>query len=303
MLTKKYYFEEILICEMCGDNTAGHKILGQRLNRSQGFSPKKKDGISVSVKKCSMCGLIYSSPQPIPFDIQDHYGMAPDNYWKASYFEIENNYFKREITEAKELLGAHAGYKALDIGAGLGKALIAMEKAGFDAYGFEPSKPFYERAIKEMGISPGQLKLGAIEDIDYPAKSFDFITYGAVLEHLYHPAASIEKSMRWLKPEGIIHIEVPSARWLISSLVNAYYWLAGTNYVTNLSPMHVPFHLYEFDLHSFQALGTRLGFEVVRFRYEVCQIPYIPSSLQPLFRKLMKHTDEGMQLIVYLKKI
>jgi 2-polyprenyl-3-methyl-5-hydroxy-6-metoxy-1,4-benzoquinol methylase len=302
-MTKRYYFENIPTCEMCGDNSDAHKILGQRLNRSQGLTPKRKDGISVSVKKCNRCGLIYSSPQPIPFNIQDHYGLSPDLYWKSSYFEIDENYFKIEITEAKELLGSIVVQKALDVGAGLGKAMISMEKDGIDTYGFEPSIQFYEKAITEMGISAEKLKLGTIEDIDYPANSFDFITYGAVLEHLYHPAACIEKTIRWLKPGGIIHIEVPSARWLVSLMVNAYYRLIGTNYVTNLSPMHVPFHLYEFDLCSFQALGSRLGFEVVRFRYDVCQIPYIPSYLQPLFRKLMKKTNRGMQLIVYLKKI
>ncbi len=47
---KKYSFEEITICEMCGDHTINHKILGQRLNQSQGLNPKKKSGISVSIK-------------------------------------------------------------------------------------------------------------------------------------------------------------------------------------------------------------------------------------------------------------
>ena len=62
--------------------------------------------------------------------------------------------------------------------------------------------PFYERAISKMNIDPGKLKLGMIEDVDYPENHFDFITFGAVLEHLYHPAASIEKAMKWLKPGG-----------------------------------------------------------------------------------------------------
>ena len=72
--SKKYYFEEVKNCEMCGDESQGHIVLGQRLNQSQGFSPKKKTGITVSVMKCKKCGLIYAQPLPIPFDIQDHYG-------------------------------------------------------------------------------------------------------------------------------------------------------------------------------------------------------------------------------------
>src|SRR5829696_8190983 len=301
-MTYRYYFEEVLQCEMCGDDSSSHKILGQRLNQSQGLLPKRKSGISVSVKKCTKCGLIYSSPQPIPFDIQDHYGIPPDNYWKPDYFKVEESYFAKEIGEAKELLSNLHPIRALDVGAGLGKAMIAMEKAGFDAHGFEPSRPFYEKAISFMNINHERLKLGAIEDVDYPDSCFDFITYGAVFEHLYHPATSLRKTLKWLKPNGIIHIEVPSSRWLISGLVNFYYKVIGTNYVTNLSPMHVPFHLYEFHLRSFELLGEIIGFRIVKHRQEVCQIPFVPSSLHGIFRNIMRNTGRGMQLTVYLQK-
>jgi 2-polyprenyl-3-methyl-5-hydroxy-6-metoxy-1,4-benzoquinol methylase len=43
----------------------------------------------------------------------------------------------------------------------------------------------------------------------FPEAHFDFITFGAVLEHLYDPSMSIHKAMSWLKPSGIMHIEVP----------------------------------------------------------------------------------------------
>jgi hypothetical protein len=57
---------------MCGADTSDHKILGQRLNRSQGMRPKRKRGISTTVMQCTTCSLIYSNPQPVPHDIQDH---------------------------------------------------------------------------------------------------------------------------------------------------------------------------------------------------------------------------------------
>jgi rRNA maturation protein Nop10 len=72
MAALRYSFEQAEKCEICGEPTGNHKILGQRLNRSLGKHPKRIDGISVSVKKCRNCKLIYSSPQPVPFDVQDH---------------------------------------------------------------------------------------------------------------------------------------------------------------------------------------------------------------------------------------
>jgi len=55
--------------------------------------------------------------------------------------------------------------------------------------------------------------------------------------------------MSWLKTDGIMHIEVPSSDWLIARLLNFYYKIRGLDYVTNISPMHEPFHLYEFALN------------------------------------------------------
>ncbi len=302
-MTLRYYFEEIMYCEMCGDPTTNHKVLGQRLNQSQGLSPRKKTGITVSVKKCTRCNLIYSSPQPIPFDIQDHYGVPPENYWSDSgCFQVTPNYFSTQINRAHKLLSRFDGMTALDVGAGFGKCMMALENSGFDAYGLEPSNTFYERAISQMKINPEKLKLSTVENADYPNSFFDFITFGAVFEHLYHPAICLEKAITWLKIDGIIHIEVPSSKWLISRFANFYFRLCGTNYVTNLSPMHVPFHLYEFDLKSFEFLGKRLGFYIEEYKYDVCDIPNIPGITIPIFRKYMEWTNTGMQLTIYLRK-
>lgn len=318
-MKKRYSFRQISKCEMCGDATKQHKILGQRLNQSQGLNPKAKIGISVSIQKCNNCGLLYSNPQPIPNNLQDHYGTPPEEYWSSNYFKWDPSYFKSQIEDLKSLMvlkssNAHSTHththtpeqdlklKALDIGAGLGKSMLSLEAAGFEAYGFEPSKPFYERAIGDMNINKSRLKLGAMEEVEYGSEEFDFITFGAVFEHLYEPAACLEKAMEWLKPGGIIHIEVPSADWLVAKIYNLYYRLRGTNYVSNLSPMHAPFHLHEFTLDSFQEQANMHNFEIVKSRYDVGSIYHLPALLHPLLRFIMKIRKSGLQLTVYLKK-
>ncbi len=299
---KRYYFEEITHCEMCGDPADHHKVMGQRLNGTQGFRPKRKTGISVSVKKCRKCQLIYSSPQPKPFDIQDHYGIIPESYWKPEYFKWTPDYFASEIVTLKKIIDVQPGMKSLDVGAGIGKSMLSLANAGFDAYGFEPSESFYERALSKMNIPPEKLRLGKIEDMDYEENFFDFISFGAVFEHLYHPAFCLEKAMHWLKPGGIIHIEIPSSKHLIARLFNIYYRLAGTNYVTNISPMHSPFHMYEFGYNSFTELSKKLGYKIKFHEYYVCDIYHIPKFLHFPLRKIMKWTNTGMQLTVWLSK-
>lgn len=299
----RYRFDPILNCEMCDDTTEKHKIIGQRLNTSQGLRPKSKKGISVTIQKCNNCGLIYSNPQPIPFDISDHYGIPPESYWSsASYFDWDEKYFSGQINTFKRLVNFQPGMRALDIGAGIGKCMKSLEAAGFEAYGFEPSQPFHERAISKMGISPDRLKLGQMENMEYESGMFDFITFGAVFEHLYHPFQSLENAFRWLKKDGIIHIEVPSSKHLMAGIIDTFYKIKGTNYTTHLSPMHSPFHMYEFDIRSFEKAADRLGYRIVQKEYMVGSVRNFPAIFHPFFKWVMKSTNRGLQLIVWLQK-
>jgi ubiquinone/menaquinone biosynthesis C-methylase UbiE len=254
------------------------------------------------VQQCPVCDLIYANPQPVPANIQDHYGTPVESYWKPEYFQWTPQYFAPQLAMLEQLMPTKPGMKALDIGAGIGKCMLSMQKAGFEAYGFEPSQSFYEKAISNMGVPADRLQLGMIEEVDYPANSFDFITFGAVFEHLYHPAQCLAKAMGWLKPGGIVHIEVPSSKHFIPKMINAYYKLTGVNYVTNISPMHSPFHMYEFGLKSFEKLAATLNYELVKYEYTVCDIYFVPKVFHPLLRAYMERTQTGMQLTVWLRK-
>lgn len=296
-----YHFNYITKCNMCCSPIDNHQILGKRLNTSQGKNPRRKLGISVTICKCINCNLIYSNPQPIPFNINYHYGVPPEDYWSDVYFKMDTNYFLSEISQLKTLLSIKEGMKSLDIGAGLGKAMIALSNAGFDSYGFEPSFPFYERAINKMGIKADKIKNESIETAEYSNDYFDFISFGAVLEHLYDPSEAIKKALHWLKPNGLIHIEVPSSDWLVSKIINFYYKLRGNDYVGNLSPMHIPFHLYEFGIESFKEHAKQNNYKIAFHEYYVCQT-YMPKVINWVIKPYMKYTNKGMQLCIWLKK-
>ena len=297
----QYTFTSIEKCNMCGASAAKTRVLGKRMNRSQGKRPTKKIGITTTVVQCRCCNLIFSNPMPVPTSISQHYGSLPESYWKPSYFEFDAKYFKDQIDTFFKLHPEHNELRALDIGAGIGKCMIALRDRGFDAYGFEPSEPFYSRALEKMSIARDKLQLSSVEEADYPAEYFDFITYGAVLEHLYDPSSAILKTMKWLKPNGLIHIEVPSSAWLTNKIYNVLYRLQGLDYVGNISPMHPPFHLYEFGLKSFQQHAQQHGHEVAFHKFMVAST-YLPKVLDPILKPLMAKTDTGMQLEIWLRK-
>jgi len=297
----EYKFKNIEACDMCGSASTSHKILGRRLNQSQGKNPRNKTGITTTVCKCSNCGLIYSNPQPIPVNLQEQYGIPPEDYWKDVNYEADATGVSEHMRILEQLMEVAPGMKSLDIGAGLGQRMIAMEKLGFDTYGLEPSEPFYERAISKVGVDPEKLSLCSLEGAEYSANTFDFISFGAVLEHLHSPSMAIKKSLEWLKPNGIIQIEVPQSEWFVAKLINFYYRMTLTDYVTNLSPMHTPFHHFEFSLDSFKENGKRNAYSIAYHQYFVCKT-FLPKILDAPLKRYMGKTDSGMEIEVWLRK-
>lgn len=299
---KSYSFFEVQSCNMCGADASKAKTIGLRLDKSTGKWPRGRRGVAVSVCRCGSCGLVFADPQPVPRSIADHYGIPPESYWGNLRLEPDPGYFADQIATAKRLLDFFAGMKAIDIGVGLGKAVRAMRDAGFDVCGIEPSEPFHRKALELLNLDSGRIRLGSVEEVEFEAGAFDFVTFGAVLEHLYDPAGAIAKAVSWLKPGGVLHAEVPNSNHLVSKILNLYYRAVGTNYVTNLSPMHVPFHLFEFTVESFRKNGALANYVVEEYKVDVCSILNIPRVLHPLLRRLMERNETGMQLTVWLRK-
>lgn len=293
-----YRFIEISTCNMCGSDHAS--VVGRRLNRAQGIRPTRKSGVTVTVMRCQECGLLYSNPLPIPLELGQHYDVPPTEYWHDEYFDSAAGYFADQIDTFLSLWTDGPIPRALDIGAGVGKAMNALERAGFDVTGIEPSSTFREAAIQN-GIPADRLRHADIESADFPAASFDLVTFGAVLEHLYDPSGAIERALCWTADRGLIHIEVPSARWLTSRVAHLVYRLQGLDYVPYISPMHPPYHLYEFTIDAFNLHGARAGYTVARQTTYVA-MTYLPRPLSAIGARYMKRTGTGMQLEVWLSR-
>ena len=296
-----YHFQPVTECNMCGADERQHHLLGRRLDRSQGWRPRERVGAATSVVCCRACGLIFSNPQPIPTDLAQHYAMDPVEYFGIERVQAGPPAFQGEIRIARMLLPDVKSGSALDIGAGTGRAMAAMRDAGFDTWGLEPSTPFRESAIRMYDIPADRLQLSSIEEVSFAPESFDFVTFGAVLEHLVDPSTALQSALTWLRPNGIIHVEVPSTRWLLGRLLNLYYRLAGSGLVTNLSPMHPPYHLYEFTVEAFRSNGRRLGYDVARTDHYVGDT-FVGGWAGRLLRRLMTLTHTEMQLVVWLRR-
>ena len=176
-----------------------------------------------------------------------------------------------------------------------------MEEKGMDVYGIEPSIQFHERAMNKMGIAPEKIQCVTIENADFPENNFDFITFGAVLEHLANPSEALKKAVYWVNPGGTVEVKVPSSNWLVGKIFNSIYKLSLTDYCSNLSPMHSPFHLYEFGKKSFEANAKINNYTIADLEFGFCQT-FMPKILDGILKPIMKKTDTGMEIYVLLKK-
>jgi SAM-dependent methyltransferase len=228
MIPPAYRFEPVAECVMCGCGEA--RTLGRRLNAHQGLHPRRVRGVAVTVVQCPDCGLIYANPRPVPQTLADHYGVAPEDYWPAGYFDVASD-LRYYADQFRDLWLGDGVPRALDVGAGVGRTMMALEREGFDVFGLEPSREFRERAIAN-GVASERLQLTTIEGARYERQTFDLVSLSAVLEHVHNPAVALERALTWTRPGGLLLVEVPSARWLLARLLNLAHRARGLDYVT-----------------------------------------------------------------------
>ncbi len=297
-----YRFVTAHECAMCGSTADQWKVLGRRLDRTQGWRPKQVAGAATTVVRCRSCSLVFPQPMPVPADLADHYELPPEDYFNERRTSRTGPVFQSQIQTARRLLSHARSPKALDVGAGVGKVMNELEAGGFEAWGLEPSSSFRHVALNTAGLDHDRIAAVSIEEADYPTESFDLVTFGAVLEHLPGPGRAIEKALGWLKSGGLVHAEVPSSEWLVGRMLNSYFRLTGAGLVTNLSPMHPPYHLYEFTVDSFRLHGQRVGYSLAEVTRSAGD-PMAPGLLGRMLRTAMQWTGTGMQLTVWLRSV
>lgn len=278
-------------------------MLGFRMGCSQGLNPMKNRALLASVCRCGSCGLVYVDPMPLPVDIQDHYS-AESGHEYHSFGDWQDNLFSSQIQTFTNLYSRDIkNCRALDVGCGSEYVVKSLKRAGFDACGIEPSERFYKEIIRRSPDMKTCISNVTLEDFSHAGSCFDFITFGAVLEHLPFPGEALVKASSILSKGGLIHIEVPNARWLVSDIIDSYYRLLGLRLTTRTSPLHSPYHLYEFSKQSFAAFAARHQLEVARSKSFVTAVPLFPGLVKKPIEWAVSLTQRHMQLEIWLRKL
>ena len=254
------------LCDLCG--AAGEFVQSGiadpdgNLNGKWGFR-------RCSNPECSVCWL---DPAPLPNELWKAYATYHTHTRKAGHRFAKSvlslahrllklcllplwmlNGLKREADYLRFMTLAHepAG-KLLDVGCGGGRFLNRMKRHGWSVEGID----FDEQATRKVTVRYGiKTHVGDLAQCALPANSFDVITMSQTIEHLYDPKATLQESLRVLKPGGLLVITTPNADSLGASEFGAFWrgWEA-------------PRHLHLFSVASLQLLTQHAGFAVIEAR-------------------------------------
>ncbi len=242
-------------------------------------------GNNYEICHCNSCKAYFLSPRPNEELLAkayntDYYGSSEEKF--EGLFEKAMDYFRKR--RAKRLC-KYLDYKAsvLDIGCGNGRFLKKLLKYGdYELNGIE----LEGNAAKRASLIPEiKLKIGVIEENDFPQESMDAITMFQVFEHLTEPQKTLKIIHKILKKNGILVMSFPNIASFQAKLFKGR-WL-------HLDP---PRHLFYFIPSDFTKLMKDLGFVHVKSRYACTeQNPY--GMVQSLLNLMLKKREILFELM------
>lgn len=217
-------------------------------------------GNQFTFRRCRRCRTVYLDPCPSPKDFNVIY---PESYYttaeagpggavRLAWDAVE----RRRAAMFRQLLGS-GDREVLDVGCGNGRLLRVLRAVGGGRWRLTGVERGLERAEIEGAAARGiTLVDGLYEEVAFEPGRFDLIVAQQVIEHLFDPAAMLDKIRRELAPGGRVVIDTPNLEGVDRQMFSRRLW----------GGYHFPRHLTLFTPETLAALANRVGLEVVEVR-------------------------------------
>ncbi len=223
-------------CDLCHNSL---HILVSRRDRSN---------LPLQTVICQSCGLVSTNPRPTDQEI-DHFYREEyrTSYKKTSKPKLKHVY--RSALVALERLSyllpmLQKGVSILDMGAGGGEMLYMLRGLGFQVHGIEPNIGYGTAALKMLELP---VQLTTCQEACVEPGSQDVVTCFHVLEHMAHPVEALSVMSKWLKPEGLLMVEVPN-------VMSECQWPQSRYHIG---------HLHHFSTSTLALVGQKSGLQPV----------------------------------------
>lgn len=195
---------------------------------------------------CLKCELVYAATKSTNQQIMDSYVNYDDKHHSIANPDRIRS-FTSVLKRNSKILKFNKVKSILDIGCASGAFLIAAKKSGFEAHGVEPSISFREIAKQKYGlnISPD------LDSLEAGFKLVDMISLWDVLEHASDPSKMIDDLLQYLRPNGLLLLNLPMIDTLPARTLNRFW------------PFYLEVHLFYFTNLSINRLLKLKGFELI----------------------------------------
>ena len=161
--------------------------------------------------KCDECSLVRHEFMLSDEQLAEYYSKNYRNDYQWVKSGPTSKHIKKRVSEAKTrsnklkpFLKKHP--RILDFGCGSGEFIDLMQNSGAVTSGFEPGKLYSNYAKEQKGLD---VQNCGWENYECREK-LDVVTAFHVFEHLTDPLKAFKKAISWLRPSGLIYIEVPN---------------------------------------------------------------------------------------------
>lgn len=252
----------------------------------------EKDGWKVH--RCPSCGLGLLDPRPSESEIE---GLYRSEYFSEQYDGgVEPNslqYLRRLRSEkhrTKFIQSIKRSGRLLDVGCGYGYFLDACRRQGYHVQGLDVSEWAAQYAIRKLGLA---LTIGKIDEVSFPSGHFDIITMWHSLEHTPDPHKALQQVISWLKPDGILAIDVPNYEGTDAQKT----WREWCGW-------QLPYHYWHFTFKSLEQLLDQYGFSIVKhkdYHSDVVKEKLKRIPIVSLFARLIAKMYSGTSIAVIAK--
>src|SRR5882762_6467872 len=222
-------------CNLCGASDA------------EQIRAKDRDGNFLRSVICRRCGLVWTDPRPTPRQVVEFYAHEYRRDYKGTYQPKPKHTYRAGKVAVDRFRRLQPflkfGFRVLDVGAGSGEVVYVLRAMGYDASGFEPNEGYASYAADALGVPVHQ---GFWQNVAIVQESQDVVTMFHVVEHLESPFDVMRRARQWLRPEGLLLVEVPNVEAVCQQ-------------------PHTQFHrghLYHFNLATLEMMAQRAGFAV-----------------------------------------
>jgi len=275
---------ETVGCDLCGSDEAS-TIYESNIERvetaaEESFSSSRQRATHGRVVKCESCELVRTNPRDPPATLSTVYSRLEDPLYDA---ESAN----RTVTARRELdfverFAVPPG-RLLDVGCSTGIFLSVARERGWDVEGIEASTWAAKKAGERFGLN--EIRVAFVEEADFPAASFDAVTMWDVLEHVHSPTLVLDRLHGWLKPYGLLFINVPNIESTMSKLLRHRWPLLLREHLWYFSPRTLDIALTKAGL---RILGTRSNRVTFSLANVFLRLEQYGGHAAPLWRRLAR---------------